>query len=109
MKKIKPFIGYIPVLIVAVPCLVAYVRQSLYYKGCMDGFGFLITAMFAFIGGGILNLIFMSLAIFMIEKYLDGLDKTKKKIAMGAIYLSVLTLAIQLCVVFYLVSLKLKG
>ncbi len=101
MKKIKPFIGYIPVLIIAVPCLVAYIRQSLYYKGCMDGFGFELTAMFAFIGGGILNLIFMLLAIFMVKKYLNGLNKTKKRIGIGAIYFSFLTFAIQICVVLY--------
>ncbi len=108
MRKIKPFIGYVPVLIVAVPCLVAYVRQALYYKGCMDGFGFVLIAMFAFMGGGILNLIFMLLAISMVKKYLNGLNKAKKKIGLGALYLSVLTFAIQLCIVLYFVGLKLK-
>ena len=99
MKKIKPFIGYLPILIILIPCVAAYVRQSLYYKGCMDGFGFMLTAMFAFAVGGILNVVFLGLSVIMNKKYFNGLDGGRKIIAKIAIYLSGITLAIQLYVI----------
>ncbi|WP_417909694.1 hypothetical protein [Candidatus Electronema sp. PJ] len=62
--KIKTVIGYIPAAIVLVPFVVALIRQSLYYKGCMDGMGYIVTAMWAFLVGGVLNLVFLAYAIF---------------------------------------------
>ena len=89
-------------MIILIPCLVAYIRQALYYTGCMDGFGFMLVAMFAFAVGGVLNLIFLLSSILMKKKYFYGLDKLHKKIAEIAIYLSALTLVIQLIVILTL-------
>jgi hypothetical protein len=61
--KIKTVIGYVPAAIVLVPLVVAGIRQSLYYKGCMDGMGYIVTAMLTFLVGGVLNLVFLAYAI----------------------------------------------
>ncbi len=55
----KWFVGYIPAMIVFVPFVTAFVRQSLYYQGCMDGFEFVMVAMAGFVLGGIINVIFL--------------------------------------------------
>lgn len=106
MENIKAFIGYIPILIILIPCLVAYVRQALYYTGCMDGFEFVLVAMFAFAVGGILNLIFLLLSTLMKKRYLHDLDDKHKKIAEAAIFSSGFTFLIQLIVVFYFILIR---
>lgn len=55
----RAYLGFIPLAVVAVPFLVAAIRQALFYKGCMDGFGYMLIAMGAFMVGGVLNLLYL--------------------------------------------------
>lgn len=59
MKAMRAYLGFIPFTVVAVPFIVAAIRQALFYRGCMDGYGFILVAMGAFMFGGILNLIYL--------------------------------------------------
>ena len=55
----RAYLGFIPLAVVAVPFLAAAIRQALFYKGCMDGLGFILIAMGAFMVGGVLNVAYL--------------------------------------------------
>lgn len=58
-EEMKEYFGFIPLAVVVVPYLVATIRQALFYKGCMDGFGYVLVAMAAFVIGGVLNITYL--------------------------------------------------
>ena len=53
----RAYLGFVPLSIVDVPFMVAYVRQALFYKGCMDGFGYVLVAKVGFIGALLLLIV----------------------------------------------------
>ena len=55
----RAYLGFIPIVVVVVPFAIAAVRQALFYKGCMDGYGYILVAMSAFMCGGVLNLLYL--------------------------------------------------
>lgn len=55
----RAYLGFFPLAVVAVPFLVAMIRQALFYKGCMDGLGYILVAMGAFMVGGVLNVVYL--------------------------------------------------
>ena len=57
--EMKAYLGFIPLAVVAVPFLAAAIRQALFYKGCMDGLGYILIAMGAFMVGGVLNVAYL--------------------------------------------------
>lgn len=58
----RAYLGFIPLGVVGLPFLVAMIRQALFYRGCMDGFGYVLIAMAAFMFGGVLNVIYLVVA-----------------------------------------------
>jgi len=52
--------GWITSGVIIVPIVAAMIRQALFYKGCMDGFGWVLAAYAAFWIGGLLNLLSLS-------------------------------------------------
>lgn len=55
----RAYLGFIPLAMSALPILVTVIRQLLFYQGCLDGYGFILIAMLAFIVGGLLNILFL--------------------------------------------------
>ncbi|MBF0201225.1 MAG: hypothetical protein HQK66_07915 [Desulfamplus sp.] len=55
----RAYLGFIPFTVVSVPFIIAAIRQALYYRGCMDGYGYILISMGAFMVGGILNIIYL--------------------------------------------------
>jgi len=101
MKPIKPYLGYIPSLLVAVPCVVATVRQALFYKGCMDGFEFVLAGFFGFVAGGVLNAGFLLYVGVARRSYFNYPQHRHALIARGGAAVAGLLLVIQLAVLVY--------
>lgn len=95
----KTVIGYIPPAIVIIPFVTAWIRQTLYYKGCMDGAEFVFTAFYAFIIGGILNIAFLIGCLASRSWFVSGMTFRQSKIANASVYASVATLLLQLGVI----------
>jgi len=41
----RAYLGFFPIVVAGIPFIVMAVRQALFYKGCMDGFGYILVAM----------------------------------------------------------------
>lgn len=104
----KTIVGYIPPAIVIIPFATAWTRQSLYYKGCMDGAEFVFTAFFAFIVGGVLNLAFLASRFACRKRFLSGMTLRQRRIAKASVSISIATLLFQLGVIGYLALQKLS-
>jgi hypothetical protein len=61
------FIGYIPPLIVLVAFIVFVIFEEFFFTGCISGLGYFVTALKAFIVGGILNLAFLLFALVIVK------------------------------------------
>lgn len=106
MKTIKPYLGFIPASIVAVPCGVAIIRQALYYKGCMDGLEFVMAGFFAFVVGGILNAGFLIYIAFSKRSYFNYPDRRHVLVARAGTIVAVVLFVVQLGVVLYCQAIK---
>ncbi len=104
----KAIIGYIPAAVVLVPFITAWIRQSLYYKGCMDGAEYVFTAFFAFVIGGILNLIFLGCFAGRRQWFLSSSSDRQRKLAKGALVVGLFTAVFQIAVVGYLMWQKMN-
>jgi len=95
----KAYLGFIPLAIVAIPFLVATIRQALFYKGCMDGFGYVLITMGAFMVGGVLNLAYL-LFVSITHRTHFSIEKRRHRITAKVGFIgAVLLLAIQSLVV----------
>ena len=87
----RAYLGFVPMVVVVVPFAVAAVRQALFYKGCMDGLGYILVAMCAFMCGGALNLVYLfSVAITYRTHFVFG--NRKRVIAAKAAFIGALLL-----------------
>ena len=98
----KAYLGFIPIAIVGIPYIVASIRQALFYKGCMDGFEYLIAAMFGFMVGGVLNIIFLLYVALAHRTYFIFTDTKKRIAAKTGIIGALLLLLIQLGVLAWI-------
>ena len=105
-KIMKTIIGYIPPAIVIIPFATAWIRQALYYKGCMDGVEFVITAFYVFIIGGILNIVFLISRLACRNMFVTGMTSRQIKIANASVYASVATILLQLVIIAYFTLMK---
>jgi hypothetical protein len=101
-------IGYIPVAIVIILFVTAWIRQSLYYKGCMDGALFVFTAFFAFAIGGALNLAFLVSRLIWRKWFVATLTPGQRKVEVGSVAVAALTLLFQVVVFVHFAWLKIK-
>ena len=94
----RAYLGFIPLAVVAVPFLVAAIRQSLLYKGCMDGLGYILIAMGAFMVGGVLNVAYL---LFVAATYRTHFtfDSRRPRIAAKAAFIGGLLLLVVQAVV----------
>ncbi len=106
MKTGKPYLGFIPAIVVAVPCGVAIIRQALYYKGCMDGLVFVMAGFVAFAVGGILNAGFLSYVAFSRRSYFNYPDRRHVLVARAGTTVAVVLFVVQLGVVLYGLAIK---
>jgi len=95
----RAYLGFIPIGVVIVPFAVAAVRQALFYKGCMDGYGFILVAMSAFMFGGLLNLVYLLFVGIRYQTYFDFSNRRQYVVAMSGFVGSLLLLIIQAVVV----------
>ncbi len=95
----RAYLGFIPLAVVAVPFLVATIRQALFYKGCMDGLGYILIAMGAFMVGGVLNVVYL-LFVAVTHRTHFTFEGRRQRIAAKAGFIgSLLLLVIQAVVV----------
>ncbi len=101
----RAYLGFIPIAMVGGPFLVATIRQALFYTGCMDGFGYVLVAMFAFVVGGAINVVFLLFVGITHRTYFTYADRRNRIMAKAGFTGSLLLLFIQAGV---LASLALK-
>ena len=95
----RAYLGFIPFAVVAIPCAVAAVRQTLFYKGCMDGYGYILIAMAAFTVGGVLNLGYLAYAFAGWDSLFSFSKRHRALIAKLGFGLATLLFAVQLVIV----------
>lgn len=98
----RAYLGFIPLAVSGLPILTAVIRQFLFYKGCMDGYGFLLIAMLAFIIGGVLNILFLLYVAVSGRSYFQFEQQTRSKTARRGFAVSVLLLLVQIAVLLSL-------
>jgi len=91
----KAYLGFIPIVVVVVPFAVAAVRQALFYKGCMDGYGYMLVAMFAFMCGGVLNIVYLLFVGSTYRTYFDFANRWQRIVAKSGFVGALLLLIIQ--------------
>ncbi len=92
---LRPYIGFVPLAVVGVPFLVAAVYQALFSRGCMDGFGYALIAMAAFMLGGVLNVLYLLFVAATWRSHFQ-FERSRQRIAAKiAFSLSLLLLLIQ--------------
>lgn len=97
--NMRAYLGFIPLAVVGIPFLVAAIRQALFYKGCMDGLGYMLVAMFAFMCGGALNLVYL-LVVAVTHRTHFVFDNRRQRIAAKAGFIgAILLLVVQAVVV----------
>ncbi|MGD9973503.1 MAG: hypothetical protein AB7S77_10610 [Desulfatirhabdiaceae bacterium] len=104
----RAYLGFIPFTVVAVPFLVAAVRQALFYRGCMDGFGYILIAMCGFIVGGILNVIYLLFVAANHHSYFTLEPRRQRMTAKWGFILAVLLFVIQAIVMASILWKQLK-
>lgn len=94
----RAYLGFIPLAIAIIPVAVAAIRQSLYYQGCMDGYGYMLIAFAGFIVGGVLNCVFLLYVLADRRAYFSPVSRGRLAVArigfIGAITLLVVQAAI---------------
>lgn len=95
----RAYLGFLPVAVVGVPFMVATFRQALFYKGCMDGYGYILTAMLAFLVGGALNVMYLLFVAATHRTHFHFTNSRQRITAKSAFIASVLLLVVQLVVV----------
>ncbi len=101
----RAYLGFIPFTIVAVPFIVAAIRQALYYRGCMDGYGYILIAMGAFMVGGILNVMYLLFVAGTHRTYFALASRCQRIAARSGFVLAILLFVIQAIV---MISIALK-
>ena len=101
----REYYGFIPFTVVAVPFIVAAIRQALYYKGCMDGYGYILISMCAFMVGGILNVMYLFFVAGTYRTYFD-LKLRSQRIAAGCGFILALLLFVVQAIVITSIALK---
>lgn len=98
--------GWITSALVVVPIGAATIRQTLYYKGCMDGWGWMMFGFGAFILGGFVNLV--SAVWFLAVEYEEtkALPKGRKTLCLSGNILSMLVVVGQCGVCVYYLAKK---
>lgn len=94
----RAYLGFVPLAIVGVPFMVAYVRQALFYKGCMDGFGYVLVAMGGFMVGGVLNVVYLILVAATHRTHFLFDDNRKRMVAKVGFIGALLLLIVQIVV-----------
>ncbi|MBF0233122.1 MAG: hypothetical protein HQK65_08810 [Desulfamplus sp.] len=95
----RAYIGFIPTVVVVVPFAVAAIRQALFYKGCMDGYGYMLVAMSAFMFGGVLNIAYLLFAGSTYRTHFIFAKRRQRIIAKSGFAIAFLLLIIQALVV----------
>ena len=101
----RAYFGFIPFTVVAVPFIVATIRQAMYYKGCMDGYGYILIAMCAFMVGGILNVMYLFFVAGTHRTYF-ALELRCQRIAAKCGFILALLLFILQTIVMTIIALK---
>ena len=95
----RAYLGFIPIFVVIVPFAAAAIRQALFYKGCMDGYGYILVAMSAFMCGGVLNIVYLLFVGSTYRTYFVFLNKRQRIVAKSGFVGALLLLIIQAVVV----------
>ena len=101
----RAYLGFIPLAVVAVPFLVATIRQALFYKGCMDGLGYVLVAMGAFMVGGVLNVVYL-LFVAVMHRTHFAFEGRRQRIAAKAGFIGALLLLVIQAVVLASIAWK---
>ncbi len=91
----RAYIGFIPIAVAGIPFIVAAIRQALFYTGCMDGFGYILVAMFAFIVGGVLNVTYLLFVAVTHRTYFSFAGRRERITARAGFICALLFLLIQ--------------
>ncbi len=91
----KAFHGFVPAAVVIIPLAVAAIRQALFSKGCMDGYGYMLAAMLAFMVGGILNCVYLLHVLRDRNAYFCFAQRREMIIAKAGFLLALLVLVLQ--------------
>lgn len=95
---LRPYLGFVPLAVVGVPFLVAAVYQALFSRGCMDGFGYVLIAMAAFMVGGVLNVLYLLVVTATWRNHFLFEHRWQRMAAKTAFSLALLLLLIQVVV-----------
>jgi uncharacterized membrane protein len=91
----RAYIGFFPIAVVGIPFIVAAVRQALFYEGCMDGFGYILVAMFAFVLGGALNITYLLFVAVTHKTHFSFAGRRESTTAKAGFIVALLLLIIQ--------------
>lgn len=103
MKRMKPFLGYIPAAIALIPLAATLIWQELFYRGCMHGFQYFLIATIAFLIGGVLNIGFLLYVLTKKREYFLFSSTWKSRCGIGGLVISIATLVFQLGMVLYVI------
>jgi hypothetical protein len=95
MKMMKPYLGFIPFAVVVIPVSIAAIRQALFYTGCMDGYGYMLIALAAFMIGGVLNCAYLLYVLVDHRNYLSLPVRRQAIIAKVGVLAALLLLLVQ--------------
>ena len=81
LRKLQIHKGWVAALLALIPYVVATVKFTFYYSGCMDGFAIhlITTAMILFIGGP-LSLLACLAVVFEVKTLLPSLSRVEGRI-----------------------------
>ena len=91
----RAYFGFIPFAVVAIPFTVAAIRQALYYKGCMDGYGYILISMAGFMVGGILNVVYLFFVAGTYRSYFSFERRYQRIVAKCGFFLALLLFVLQ--------------
>ena len=95
----RPYLGFIPLTVVAIPLAIAFIRQSLFYRGCMDGYGYMLVALSAFMVGGALNCLFLVYVLLDRQNYFTYPNRRQAITAKAGVLAALLLLVLQAIIV----------
>lgn len=96
---LRQYLGFIAPLVVLVPCLIAGIHKAYFYRGCMDGFGLVISAGVGFVLGGLTNIVFLIYVFSDRRQYFEFGRSRDQEIAKIGMILSVLLIPAQIIIV----------
>jgi uncharacterized membrane protein len=97
---LRQYLGFIAPLVVLVPCLIAGIHKAYFYRGCMDGFGLVISAGCGFVLGGLMNLVFLIYVFSARRQYFEFGRSRDREIAKIGVILSILLIPAQIIIFF---------